>query len=86
MWDVFLTFHITPIDVSIALKLRPVAQKCLLAYFVLKIAIISTKRGGGADCKTWRNHHVARPQDHLESSKLDTRCILMGSILIFWNF
>ena len=43
MWDVFLTFHITPIDVSIALKLRPVAQKCLLAYFVLKIAIISTK-------------------------------------------
>ena len=43
------------------------------------------KRGEGL-WRIWRKHHVAQPLDHLESSKLDKRCILMVSILIFWNF
>ena len=44
---------------------------------------ICTNKGG--DWRTWHNHHLARPPDHIKSSKLDISCILIGSIHIFWK-
>ena len=41
----------------------------------------SNRKGVGADSITGHKHHIAQPSDHLESSNLDTRCILIIYLL-----
>ena len=71
---------------SLALNPNTMLRLILLSSKIKKIFDYFQQQRGGGLWRIWRKHHVAQPLDHLESSDLDTRCIMLVSVRIFWKF